>query len=413
MKNKKKNSLIGKKLVEQINFKAISIKEKDATVEGVFSTANVDRHGDIVKQKFDLKAFKDNPVVLNSHQHGDVTKIIGKVIKISVKDGVLQGKIKFAVDENPEAKIAFDLIIGGFLNAFSIGFMVLEFDEKTGDIVKSELLELSLVSVPANKETLIKTLEDAGEKDIDVDKLNNIYDKDTKKDTNNRSEDEDDTGDKEVPEKTETGGDDSEDEEEESEEESEDEKSKRIQDAINKKEFERWDETNEFIRYKMRDMAEFEQDSLSRVTIKNTMPKIEATVGVALGDEDAKKHIQMLFFAKEDGWNIDDTKKWLSRAQLAAFNKPVKDDKPAPALEDDGSIPLEDGKSADDISIEAIRGIKADKSELLNNGLIKISKAVHAIKEATVDELNVCNPKSKTLLNKAVKGLLDIKKDIK
>ena len=142
------------------------VNKETFTLEAVFSTDDEDRHREVVKQNFDLKQFKNNPVVLNSHNYEDATEVIGKIQPISVKDGALQGKIKFAVNENPKAKIIFDLYAGGFLNAFSIGFIPLEFNKDDGSIEKSELLEVSAVSVPANAYALAKS------KGINVDELN-------------------------------------------------------------------------------------------------------------------------------------------------------------------------------------------------------------------------------------------------
>ena len=129
------------------------IDENKASLDAIFSSENEDRHGDVVMQNFDLKAYKKNPVILNSREHSDATEVVGKASNVKIKDGKLQGKITFAVDENPKAKIIFDLFKGGFLNAFSIGFIPKEFDDK-GKILKSELLEVSVVSVPANADAL-------------------------------------------------------------------------------------------------------------------------------------------------------------------------------------------------------------------------------------------------------------------
>lgn len=140
------------------------VDEEKSTVEGIFSTSDEDRHGDVVQQVWDLKHFKKNPVILNSHSYHDAAEVIGKATSIKVKDGKLEGKIKFATGENPKAKVIFDMIKGGFLNAFSVGFIPKEFSNK-GEILKSELLEVSVVSVPANAMALAKA------KGIDVSKL--------------------------------------------------------------------------------------------------------------------------------------------------------------------------------------------------------------------------------------------------
>jgi HK97 family phage prohead protease len=144
------------KLYKMLGVKVKGVDEDTSTLEAIFSTEDEDRHGDIVRQNWDLKQFKKNPVILNSHNYWSATDVIGKAEKITVKNGQLEGKIKFAVEENPIAKIVFDLYKGGFLNAFSVGFIPKEFSER-GEILKSELLEISAVSVPANAYALAKS----------------------------------------------------------------------------------------------------------------------------------------------------------------------------------------------------------------------------------------------------------------
>jgi hypothetical protein len=153
----------------------IEIKSSDkdkATITAVFSTADEDRHGDIVHQDWDLKSFKKNPVIINSHNYYDATEVIGKATRIEMVDGKLEGDIQFAVDENPKAKIIHQLYDGGFLRSFSVGFIAKQFNDK-GEILKSELLEVSAVSVPANTRALAKT------KGIDTDVLFKMNDEET------------------------------------------------------------------------------------------------------------------------------------------------------------------------------------------------------------------------------------------
>jgi HK97 family phage prohead protease len=158
------------KTLIKMNIMLKKVDVANATLEAIFSTADEDRHGEVVVQNWDLKNFKANPVILNSHNYGDATDVIGKAVSIKViKDEAtgekrLEGDIKFATLENPKAKIIFDLYAGGFLNAFSVGFIPKEFDD-TNQILKSELLEISAVSVPANAMALAKA------KGIEVDKL--------------------------------------------------------------------------------------------------------------------------------------------------------------------------------------------------------------------------------------------------
>jgi len=120
----------------------------------VFSSEALDRHGEIVEQSFDLKAFKKNPVLLDSHNYNSIEHIIGRIAPIGVRQEMLQGDIEFALD-NPKGLLAFNLADKGFLNTTSIGFIPKEFDDK-GNVTHSELLEISAVSVPANPEALFE-----------------------------------------------------------------------------------------------------------------------------------------------------------------------------------------------------------------------------------------------------------------
>ncbi|HEY1037150.1 MAG TPA: hypothetical protein VGE62_01050 [Candidatus Paceibacterota bacterium] len=119
-----------------------------------FSSSNEDRHGDIVHQVFHLVAFQKNPVYLDSHNYDSIEHIIGRIPNIGVADGVLQGDVEFAT-MNPKGALAEKMAEGGFLHASSIGFIPMAFNEE-GDIIESELLEISAVSVPANADALFE-----------------------------------------------------------------------------------------------------------------------------------------------------------------------------------------------------------------------------------------------------------------
>jgi len=359
------------------------IDENKASLDGIFSSANEDRHGDIVMQNFDLKAFKKNPVILNSHDHGDATEVIGKASGVKVKDGKLQGKITFAVNENPKAKIIFDLYKGGFLNAFSVGFIPKEFDDKK-NIIKSELLEVSAVSVPANADALVQ----AKAKGIDVDKL---YDRKNSKSKKNDGEGTSQKGDnnksKRNKNESNTG---------------ETKRNKRRQRTIfyKKKEFENYDENNEEIRIKIRDIAEFEDGSFKKTKIKTTVPKIEAMVATLHGDN--KKSVQMLFFPKAEGWTTDDARKWLTTEQSNVIGTGTAD-----------SQSISSGKSftRKDRVLKVIKEQNNKKTKAYN----KIYKAINLIGESekkveTRSKSEIAE--KKRLVNKSLRKLINIKKEL-
>jgi HK97 family phage prohead protease len=137
-----------------VSCQTVLTKDADNKFHAVFSTASEDRHGDVVEQGWDLKHFKKNPVYLDSHNYDSIENIIGRVNTIRVKDGSLQGDIEFALD-NPKGLLAYKLAEGGFLNTSSVGFIPKAFSDK-GNIIDSELLEISAVSVPANAEALFE-----------------------------------------------------------------------------------------------------------------------------------------------------------------------------------------------------------------------------------------------------------------
>lgn len=150
-------------------FKKAEGEDKPNLFHAVFSTASEDRHGDIVEQSWELKYFKKNPVYLDSHNYDSIVHIIGKVSGLKItgegKKQKLEGNVEFML-ENPKGALAAQMAEKGFLSASSVGFIPLEFDEKTGNIVHSELLEISAVSVPANAEAIFeKSIEGEGNGD--------------------------------------------------------------------------------------------------------------------------------------------------------------------------------------------------------------------------------------------------------
>jgi len=151
----------GQKSITSVPVEIKDINKEKYTLTMIASSQDVDRHGDTILQDgWDLKAFKKNPVILNSHNYNDATEVIARATKTWIEGKGKASKMyqtwEFAVDANPKAKIIFDLYAGGFLHASSVGFIPTEFDkQKDGStdyytIKSAELLEVSAVSVPAN-----------------------------------------------------------------------------------------------------------------------------------------------------------------------------------------------------------------------------------------------------------------------
>jgi len=130
-----------------------------ATVDVVMSEEVVDRMGDLVMASgWSVDNFRKNPVLLWGHDHG--APPIGTVTGVHVnREKQLLGQLNFDMDD-PFAESIANKFKSKILNAVSVGFRPIEFEKnhKTGGIIfqKSELLELSAVSIPALPSALAK-----------------------------------------------------------------------------------------------------------------------------------------------------------------------------------------------------------------------------------------------------------------
>ena len=135
-------------------------KAGEKTYRFLASTSSPDRQGDTVQQNgWELKNFMKNPVILWAHKYDELP--LGKVIELSVSENGLESEIVFADEKtNPKAQQVKKLIDDGMLNAVSVGFIPKERDGN--NITSAELLEISIVPVPANQEALVMASMDSG-----------------------------------------------------------------------------------------------------------------------------------------------------------------------------------------------------------------------------------------------------------
>lgn len=126
----------------------------EGVIEVVVSNSKEDRQGErIVMEGIDLKQIKRNPVVLYGHDYQGLP--IGKITKIWVDGSNLKARIQLAVKEYPFAATVYDLIMGGYLNAVSIGGMVKSWSGDFTIIEELEMVELSIVPVGAHRDALV------------------------------------------------------------------------------------------------------------------------------------------------------------------------------------------------------------------------------------------------------------------
>ena len=131
-------------------------EDDSITIEGYASTVDKDRHGDVVPSSVWQRGLNDylkNPIILAYHDH---TKPVGKMIDHRVDERGLWIKAKIS----DAAGDIYKLIKKGILSAFSISFMIKDAEYNAAAevfLVKDlELHEISVVSVPANQNTLFE-----------------------------------------------------------------------------------------------------------------------------------------------------------------------------------------------------------------------------------------------------------------
>jgi HK97 family phage prohead protease len=135
------------------------------------STGSVDREQDAISVRgWDLTNFRRNAVVLWGH---DASRLpIGRAFDVKIDGDALKASVEFIPADTPEggafAESVYRLARGGFLAATSVGFRPTKWDytddEARGasdwfpgiDFEEQELVELSIVTVPANPEALIE-----------------------------------------------------------------------------------------------------------------------------------------------------------------------------------------------------------------------------------------------------------------
>tara|TARA_R100001163_G_C5062582_1_gene199685 strand:+ start:1398 stop:2195 length:798 start_codon:yes stop_codon:yes gene_type:complete len=136
-----------------------STKEK---VSFVASSATPDRYGDIIDQKgWILENYKKNPVVLLNHDSNQLP--IGKG-NVYIRNDKLTIDVEFDSEDERAAEVE-RKAKKGFMNAVSVGFRPLEsksrselpsdnkyYGQRGMYYSKAELLEVSIVTIPANGE---------------------------------------------------------------------------------------------------------------------------------------------------------------------------------------------------------------------------------------------------------------------
>lgn len=126
----------------------------DGKLMAVASDNSVDRMGDSLDaDRWDLKNFKKNPVLLAGHDYRP-EYVIGVAKNIKVEGEKLMFEPEFH-DFTELAKNMAVLVKNQILKAWSVGFIPNALLDPENKSAKNELLEISLVAVPANANALM------------------------------------------------------------------------------------------------------------------------------------------------------------------------------------------------------------------------------------------------------------------
>lgn len=131
------------------------VADGDSLLDFIATDETLDRYNEVIKlDGWDTKNYLANPVVPDCHNYDSVMRILGRSTQLSIADGKMINRVQFAMD-NPMGAMAYKMAKGGFIKSESVGFIPVEWinggkGEPDRTYTKQELLEISLVVVPAN-----------------------------------------------------------------------------------------------------------------------------------------------------------------------------------------------------------------------------------------------------------------------
>src|SRR6266550_8632986 len=136
----------------------------NSCLDFISSDETLDRYNEVISAAgWKLASYQRNPVFQNAHQYGDIIFTLGKALITEIRthqpstlnsqpSTFLFQRVQFATDVNPMAKIAYGLYRGKFLNAVSVGFIPVRWQNGGPDTafsrkyLEQELLEVSAVA---------------------------------------------------------------------------------------------------------------------------------------------------------------------------------------------------------------------------------------------------------------------------
>ncbi len=137
--------------------------KSEGYIHAIVSTESIDRDGEVILASAWQKRLTDfmkHPVLLSSHDYNDLTKQLGEWVDLKITENGLEGTAKYYINQgNKEADWGYQLAKNGS-GAFSVGFMAhdwyddIQGKDSTRTYSDVELLEISQVTVPSNRDAL-------------------------------------------------------------------------------------------------------------------------------------------------------------------------------------------------------------------------------------------------------------------
>lgn len=144
-----------RKITKLFNIDIKSVNETLRQITFCFSDDGEDREGEVVDQaSWDVKNYMNNPLILWGHNPEQPENVLGQGVSLDLNNG---GKsyITAQFDDvvtNPRADMVFRQLVKRSLRCVSAGFInhTFEVDNDTPLLKDNELLEVSIVPIPAN-----------------------------------------------------------------------------------------------------------------------------------------------------------------------------------------------------------------------------------------------------------------------
>lgn len=154
-----------KRVTKLFRTKATSVNDDAKTVRFKISDNSPDRMGEVVDQaSWDFKSYLKNPIILWGHNPDEPENVLGTAASLeTASDGsYTEAELRFDTDINPKAALVYNQIKAGTINTVSVGFIphTMEFEDDIPVLKDNELLEISVVPIPANPRAIALALKE-------------------------------------------------------------------------------------------------------------------------------------------------------------------------------------------------------------------------------------------------------------